>query len=283
MLTVPYFLLRRSLQNATATKPPRRCATRTSSHPPTLFQPTIVYTSNHLLVVNKPAGWHSIPLDEYKESPKCLLSWLKRQSLGGGSTKQFLLPLHRLDQPCTGLLLFGKTTKAASRITKLWKQHQVMKEYTCLLLSDKHLAALKRSSRRMNNEWYEIEGCMEPFRKQKSIHMLPMAVKGKDMRVCKAKWKETGSIGTKNPLIVVQTREGARHMIRSLLGSVGRAPICGDLRYGASLPLPDQSVALHASKVVLPESLVLPLAQKEFEAPIPIMWKTWFGPATESS
>ncbi len=281
MRTAPFFLSRICFQNATART--RRCANTSSrrSRRPTLLQPTIIYTSNHLLVVNKPAGWHSIPLDDHRESPKCLLSWLKRQSLGGGSAHQFLLPLHRLDQPCTGLLLFGKTTKAASRITNMWKKHQVLKEYTCLLLSDNHLSALKRSSRRLGKDWYEIKGCMKRSRKQGSIRMIKSSSSSLleeeiGMRECSAKWKVTGSIGN-NPLIIVQTNDGARHMIRSLLASVGNAPICGDLRYGASFPLPDQSVALHASKVLLPESLVLPLAQKEFVAPIPALWKTWFG------
>jgi hypothetical protein len=42
--------------------------------------------------------------------------------LGGGSRKDFLKPLHRINQPCSGVLLLGKTSKAASRITTLWKK-----------------------------------------------------------------------------------------------------------------------------------------------------------------
>lgn len=268
-------------------KAPRRSYT-SSLRALQLPQPTVIYANNHLLVVKKPAGWHSIPLDNNKNSKKCLLSWLKRHSLGGGSRKDFLCPIHRLDQPCTGVLLLAKTSKAASRITKIWKRHQVTKIYTCVLFSESHLDALKRHSQQMDDDgWFELKGSMKRSRKQGSITMIPLPfasneISGiphskEDSRVCIVKWK-TGerSIGSSNPIIVVKTNEGARHMVRSLLAKVGHAPICGDLRYGASLPLPDQSVALHASKVILPDSLVLPLGQKEFVAPLPVEWQSWF-------
>ena len=103
--------------------------------------PTILYSDNHLVAVNKPAGWHSVPnLPKQRKkggtkhrniedtdaaitinSKKCLLTHLQQRGLGGGSKKDFLVPLHRIDQPCTGILLFGKTSKAASRVTKVWK------------------------------------------------------------------------------------------------------------------------------------------------------------------
>lgn len=68
-----------------------------------LPEPTVVFTNNHLLFVNKPAGYHSQPNEsiEQKPSNKCLLSKLKARELGGGSANNFLLPMHRLDQPCT--------------------------------------------------------------------------------------------------------------------------------------------------------------------------------------
>mmetsp|Transcript_17751 Transcript_17751/g.37107 ORF Transcript_17751/g.37107 Transcript_17751/m.37107 type:complete len:506 (-) Transcript_17751:414-1931(-) len=129
------------------------------SNSSSLPAPTVVYSDNHLLAINKPAGWHSVPNISKKRgrnnptkngnsnvnsnnennnrgaehthttttnissslNKKCLLTHLQTKGLGGGSNKDFLLPLHRIDQPCTGILLFGKTSKAASRITTVWK------------------------------------------------------------------------------------------------------------------------------------------------------------------
>ena len=65
-----------------------------------LLEPSIVFSNNHLLLVNKPPGYHSQP----NESPalgnnsKCMLTKLRSLRLGGGSSKDFLLPMHRLDQ-----------------------------------------------------------------------------------------------------------------------------------------------------------------------------------------
>ena len=119
-----------------------------STSPSLLPAPTIIYSDNHILAVNKPPGWHSVPnipkqrkktgskhrTDSEDKSTntmsgkKCLLTLLQQRGLGGGSKNDFLVPLHRIDQPCTGILLFGKTSKAASRVTKVWKGKRIKKK-----------------------------------------------------------------------------------------------------------------------------------------------------------
>ncbi len=154
--------------------------------------PAIIYSDNHLVAVNKPAGWHSVPnLPKHRNvddtdaaitisSKKCLLTHLQHRGLGGGSKKDFLVPLHRIDQPCTGILLFGKTSKAASRVTKVWKgkklktksnknnprqqQQQdrkghetrrgVMKDYLCVVPTSR-LATLEEASISASNAKFE--------------------------------------------------------------------------------------------------------------------------------
>lgn len=125
-----------------------------SSSPPSVTQqqlprPTVVYTDNHLLVINKPPGWHSVPNAEapslLSSTSKCLLTYLQSMQMGGGSQRDYLLSLHRIDQPCSGLILWGKTSKAASRISQLWKQGRVQKEYLCVV-SNAHLASLEEAA-----------------------------------------------------------------------------------------------------------------------------------------
>ena len=60
---------------------------------------------------------------------KCLLTYLQSQSLGGGSKNDFLNPTHRLDQPCTGTLIFAKNGKGASRVQVAWSKRKVKKCY----------------------------------------------------------------------------------------------------------------------------------------------------------
>lgn len=270
---------------------------RTRQMSSSLAPPTVEYANNHLLVVTKPAGWHSIPLDYSvrkgftgnRVSDKCLLSWLKQRRVGGGSHGDFLLPLHRLDQPCSGLLLMAKTSKAASRITKVWKTHQVEKEYTCVLSCKDQLDSLQRASTfvidKDGGKWYELKGIMRRSRSNKlgSVTMMPFmdSMDGKESdeisrrRVCSMKWRAIMTVNS-YPMIVAITNDGARHMVRSMLAQVGHAPISGDIRYGATTPLLDKSVALHASRVTLPRSLVLPLEKYEFLSPIPSEWDSWF-------
>jgi 23S rRNA-/tRNA-specific pseudouridylate synthase len=110
----------------------RQCIRQVSSHIYSPLEvPTVLYSNNHLLVVNKPVGWHSVP--NPKPSPKWLLSELKRMQLGGGSGKDFLLPLHRIDKPCSGVMLLGKTSKVTSRIITFWKKKMVVKGYRCVV------------------------------------------------------------------------------------------------------------------------------------------------------
>jgi 23S rRNA-/tRNA-specific pseudouridylate synthase len=144
-----------------------------SSVASSLETPTKIFSNHHLLVINKPAGWRSIPSHNGPLfatgscSKKCLLSHLKRKGLGGGSNNDFLLPVHRLDQPCTGVLALAKNSKAASRVQKAWARGQVLKEYLCVIESP--VNGLRNRSIALS----ELEGllsrCGEDVAKQKCV------------------------------------------------------------------------------------------------------------------
>jgi len=272
-----------------------------------LVPPEILHSSNHLLAVNKPPGWHSIPnvLPHDREckppqlnpaDSKCLLTYLALKRLGGGSTKVFLKPLHRLDQPCTGVLLLGKTTKAASRIQGKWDT--IDKTYLVVAqASTIRGEALLEQQIDSGVAWSKLCAHVLVRRKAKnggkpmsrnhtdkgwSVTMIPLkndvdkdAMKS-DRRYVELEWKAINNKGRSN-LLLVRTKQGTRHMVRSLLSSHGLV-VRGDLRYGASTPLPDRSVALHARTLELPETLVLGHdLQRNFLAPIPTSWSEFFG------
>ena len=237
-----------------------------------LEEPSIIYNDNHLLVVNKPPGWHSVP--NPTQSSKCLLTKLRDMQLGGGSRQDFLLPIHRIDQPCSGLLLYGKTSKAASRITKLWKNKQVRKFYLAAV-PNTNLEYLQRYSVPPNdhkdNEWFILQGILESRKEGKQQRTVRIRTflttpnaehesKQQGMRILSVRWKlvempllndwashnnnknsknnnnNNNSYKNNNPhsMILVQTTDGDRHTVRALLSQVGKCPIQGDLRYGGS-------------------------------------------------
>jgi 23S rRNA pseudouridine1911/1915/1917 synthase len=250
-----------------------------------LLPPTLLYSNNHILVVNKPVGWHSVPNAE--DSPKCLLSELKHNQWGGGSAKEFLLPMHRIDQPCSGVVMLAKTSKAASRITSHWKQKRVQKEYLCVV-STSRLRRLQQVSTVLpennndDDDWQALKGVMQPrlSKTERSVVIHPPSVKstGRPVDLSWKLVKETGG-NDEFSMILVKSNIGARHMVRALLTQVGGCPIVGDVRYDAtSLTLKDQSVALHAYRVTLDDRLQLgSLDTFEFQAPIPATWNAFFG------
>ena len=274
-------------------------------------KPTILFQDNHLVAVNKPPRWLSVPNPPGVRSRKsqCLLNYLKTvKRVGGGSDRAFLLPLHRLDQPCSGLLLFGKTSKAASRIQPQWKF--VEKTYLAVVPTE-CLDNLRRNSSRTvahdgvdengSSDWLELRGIIRgkrpPNRKSKkldessssrddfrggwSVVMEPCknhdSKRNDNNRTCRFKWRLLSHAARSSSLLEIQTNQGARHMIRALLSSHD-CPVIGDTRYGTSRALKDRSIALHARQISLPEEHIkLNLSQRTFSAPIPERWKQHFG------
>jgi len=251
-----------------------------SSSTHSLDPPKVLFSNNHILVVNKPVGWHSVP--NKFPSPKCLLSELQRLQLGGGSRRDFLKPIHRIDQPCSGVLLLAKTSKAASRITTLWKQKRVQKEYL-VVISSNRLVELQQASTPLHNDRFSLSAFAKPRSSQniQTAHYLPHTanIDTQTHRRVSLTWHKLQDTPASYSLLHIQTTDGARHMVRAMLAQVGRAPVLGDLRYSSmAMALPDQSVALHAAALQLDDRLKLgTLETFRFEAPMPGKWRDYFG------
>jgi len=246
---------------------------------PKIERPDIIYSNNHLLVVNKPCGWKSQPGDgggggeikmEAGSDPKCLLTYLKSQSLGGGSNNDFLMPTHRLDQPCTGILIFAKNGKAASRVQVAWSKKKVSKCYWvvveggCDELRGGKLSGLEllqsRSVQLSDAKTYRLSAVLQSSggkngskrgdrSKNAGGSVTAKPCPGHEMttnivdggRVCHIEWKHlftlsktttTSTTSNTRHLLSVTTDTGAKHQVRALLGLAGGTPISGDLRYG---------------------------------------------------
>jgi 23S rRNA pseudouridine1911/1915/1917 synthase len=200
--------------------------------------------------------------------------------LGGGSGKDFLLPLHRIDKPCSGVMLLGKTSKAASRITTFWKKKMVEKDYLCVV-SASRFSRLEQISSPSDDGWLTLQGEMQPrtSKQSRSVVILPsLSLRSRNISI---RWKtiQMDGIYEQYRLLLVRTSDGTRHMVRALLAQVGACPIAGDVRYNATAAaLFDQSVALHAFRVALDKRLKLgSLETFEFQAPIPSTWEDYFG------
>lgn len=92
----------------------------------------ILYEDNHLLAVNKPAG--ILSQEDHTGKPDLLSlckEYLRRDYNKKGNV--FLGLLHRLDQPVGGVMLFAKTSKAASRINEQIRNRTIKKIYLAIV------------------------------------------------------------------------------------------------------------------------------------------------------
>ena len=88
----------------------------------------IIYEDNHLLVVVKPMG---VPVQADESGDPDMLTLLKRYLVDTYDKPgdAFLGLVHRLDRPTGGVMVFAKTSKAASRLSDAIREGEVEKRY----------------------------------------------------------------------------------------------------------------------------------------------------------
>src|SRR5215204_526225 len=87
-----------------------------------------LFEDNHLLVLNKPAGLLTQPSGTEQESlEQQAKAWIKIVYHKPGQV--FLEAVHRLDKPVSGIVVFGKTSKALSRLNASIRDKQTKKLY----------------------------------------------------------------------------------------------------------------------------------------------------------
>lgn len=221
------------------------------------MEPTVIFEDNHLLVLNKPAGW-LVQAD--RTGDWTLSDWgkayLKEKYAKPGAV--YLHPAHRIDRPVSGAVLLGRTDKALGRLTTLFRDKKVEKTYLALCLN-----APAETSGELRHFLLKDEkrNTVEVFNKPKA-----------DAKESITRYEILEKIGSLF-LLKVSPITGRPHQIRAQLSAIG-CPILGDLKYGAPDALSDASIGLHCWKM----KLVHPVRLEEvaFEATLPEM--EWWGP-----
>ena len=216
----------------------------------------VIYEDNHLIVVNKRAG-DIVQGDKTGDKPlsDVVKSYIKEKYNKPGDV--YLGVVHRLDRPTTGVVLFSKTSKALTRLNKMFANHETSKTYWAVVKNnppkekDRLVHYLKRNPKQ--NKSYAHK------------HEVP------DSKKAILEYTLKFRLNNYN-LLEVNLLTGRHHQIRSQLSSI-ECPIKGDLKYGADRSNPDGSIHLHARFLTIQHPV-----KKEpitFKAPLPedAIWK----------
>lgn len=192
----------------------------------------ILFEDNHLLIVNKASG--ELSQGDFTGDVTLLdhcKAYIKEKYNKPGNV--FLSPVHRLDRPVSGCLIFGRTSKALSRMTQKFKNNEVTKTY--LALSDKiptePLDTLTHYLRK-DDKSNSTKTCKEGSQGAKKA-VLDYELLGVDRNIS---------------LLKVVPVTGRSHQIRVQLQSI-KCPIIGDTKYGSKIKQDDDSIALHCYKL----------------------------------
>lgn len=194
----------------------------------------VLYEDNHLIAVNKRPGdivqgdkTNDIPLSEVVKS------YLKDKYNKPGNV--YLGVVHRLDRPTSGVIIFARTSKALTRLNKMFAEKKNQKTYWAVVKErprqneDELVHWLKRNEKQNKSYAYEkeIDGSKKAILSYKLIKTLNSYF-----------------------LLEIDLKTGRHHQIRSQLSKIGCA-IKGDLKYGFDRSNKDGSIHLHARKLVL--------------------------------
>ncbi len=219
----------------------------------------VLYEDNHIIIVNKAPG-EIVQGDKTGDKPLCdiVREWLKAKYDKPGNV--FLGVVHRLDRPVTGAVLFAKTSKALSRLNKMFASHEGVKKTYWAIVGNRPPQASGTLT-----HWLTRNGLTNTSRAyDREVPNSKKAVL--DYRLI--------SSSDKYFLLEVTLHTGRHHQIRCQLSKIG-CPIRGDLKYGAPRSNPDGSISLHARSL----SLTHPVSMKPINvvAPVPDtnLWKAF--------
>ena len=216
----------------------------------------VLYEDNHIIVINKRPG-DIVQGDKTGDTPlsEIVKGYIKKKYNKPGNV--YLGVVHRLDRPTSGIVVFARTSKALSRLNKLFSENQVKKTYWAVVKAspdksqDSLIHWLRKNPKNNKSTAFPKE---VPNSKKAILHY------------------EVIRELERYFLISVSLETGRHHQIRAQLACIG-SPIKGDLKYGAQRSNKDGSIHLHARSI----EFTHPVSKENIQlsAPVPkdIIWQ----------
>lgn len=204
----------------------------------------ILYEDNHLIAVNKPSGI-LVQGDSTGDTPLVEITkqFIKKRDDKPGNV--FLGVIHRIDRPTSGVVLFAKTSKALSRMNKMFAEKHVHKTYWAVVegIVTKEQQRLEHylvRNNKLNKSFVSIE---KGDKTKKAVMHYKVLFRLKSYTLLK-----------------VTLETGRHHQIRVQL-SHNQNAVKGDLKYGSNRSNRDQSISLLAKTL----KFIHPVSGKEIE------------------
>jgi len=197
----------------------------------------IIYQDNALVAINKPAGTlvHRSAIDFHEQHNA--LEQLQKQ------INKTAYPLHRLDKPTSGVLLFALNKETAARIALQFQNHEIAKEY---------IAVVRGHSPEYGSIDNPVRDKDAPHKPRKQAYTAYTTLAKLTLPIKVDRYPET-----RYSKIRVQPRTGRRHQIRQHMKHISH-PLIGDTSYGKTVHnkffkqyFKCTRLLLHAQKLVL--------------------------------
>ncbi|MFD1067961.1 RluA family pseudouridine synthase [Oceanobacillus locisalsi] len=218
----------------------------------------ILYEDNHLLFVEKPVN---MPVQEDQSKDQDLLNYLKedikvRYQKPGNV---YLALVHRLDRPVGGVMVFSKTSKAASRLSDAIRRQAVEKKYLAVVrgVPDKKQALL---------EDYLVKDKQE--NKVYTTHS-----NTKNAKKAKLEYEVIGS-NNHLSLLSIKLHTGRPHQIRVQFAS-RNLPLYGDQKYGEKVNQPGEQIALWSEMLAVEHPIKKEEIKIKSQPPNIFPWNLW--------
>jgi len=196
----------------------------------------ILFEDNHCVAVAKPAGMPSTHFEGREETvDRAVKAYLKEKYKKPGNV--FLGVVHRLDKPTSGVLLFARTSKAAARLARQFRDGAVEKVYWAVVEGD-----VKRPAGSLEDWLLKTEvAAPSPNRAASRVEVVPADAEG--ARQALLHYRRRASHGGLTWL-EVRPQTGRTHQLRVQLAHHGH-PVYGDAKYGAVHTF-GNAIGLHA-------------------------------------
>lgn len=193
----------------------------------------IVYEDNHIIVVVKPCN---IPVQADKSGDLDLLSLVKQyiKEKYNKPGEVYLGLLHRLDRMVGGLIVFAKTSKAASRISENIRNREFKKKYLCIVNGILNGSGVLKDYL-IKNERLNMSSVVDKCVKDSKEAILEYRV------INNFKYNDKDY-----SLVEVDLKTGRHHQIRVQMANLG-FPLYGDIKYGQKINKVGQNLSLWSS------------------------------------